>query len=125
MEEQIAILSLRSMLGKWRHESGAWYLFETNAFADFSDSRKYRVEHSPAPYRPINCFAITKSDLKNLMHRAKLKGYVQIEFAYPELQKYFRDGQPITIGDIIAESMEKATFTPIGDAFDNMMRSLI
>lgn len=105
---QEKMLRVKSLLGKWEHPvSGKWWFIECKVEHPLETGRSYRVIESPRPYNKSNTFICTEHRTVKTVEKLKQDGYKLVEQTYPELKDYFRDGNPITAGDILSDAMDE------------------
>lgn len=88
------VLKIRGGLGMWRHVDGSWCLLaEKDALYNLDP---YMVTTFSKPYNPPMNFGTDEKDILSRIDKLRIASYKLVEPKFPELQEFFRDGEPIT-----------------------------
>jgi hypothetical protein len=105
-DKQNEILQLRASFGKWSKD-GIHITITDRNITPQEDLRGYHIKEERGAYiKPLE-YDVTKRDMI-----AKVKTLQQMNFKlvapqFPELMEFFRNGKPITEGDLVAEAIDE------------------
>lgn len=102
---QTADILLRSKLGMWQsRRTGMWSEILPYESAKFGDSRTHLIRYCTGSYRTIREYTTTVDKVNEILIELLHADYTLIRPKYPELQKFFRNGQLVTLSDQIVEA---------------------
>ncbi len=98
------LLKCHSLLGKWKHGDGRWVSIRQIDDLPHGEFKKYSVIEFVRPYSPYKKYSIRLSEIEDKIKTLKNYGFKLIKLQYPELQEFFRNGEPVTSGTIFQDS---------------------
>lgn len=100
------LLQIRSAFGRWRSpDTGIAYIIsEIKDLYDPNDIRKYRVKRIIG-YKPIIETKENQQAVENLITKFKAEKFNHEYIEFPELQQFFRSGEPITGALILQDAL--------------------
>lgn len=104
---QEELLQLRAGLGIWKVKDGHTIIITTRNVTSQMDLRQYGVSEERGSYKMPFKYNITAQELTAKIKTLKQTGYKLITPQFPELQKFFRNGMPITNADLLEDAINE------------------
>lgn len=105
-ERRDAILQVRASLGTWTSANMSIVITERGVTPQ-EDLRGYKVVESRGSYQKPFTYNITLRDVYAKIKTLQQSGYKLSQPQFPELQEFFRNGNPITAMDIFEDAVNE------------------
>jgi hypothetical protein len=119
---QEELMQARACLGKWVDKDRNFFVFnETGGLVKDElyprigyNTKKFQIQLHRG-YKPVQKYQLSLPEFTSHINQIR-KDYKQETFRHPELQHLFKNGRPITSGDVFADSFFEGVQTNEPDA---------